>query len=64
MGKDFYQELIDKQKIAICGLNKNFESIRISASIKKVDNQKKWIDKIFIENPSMNDIYPIKADIY
>ncbi|RBQ24157.1 hypothetical protein ALNOE001_03880 [Candidatus Methanobinarius endosymbioticus] len=55
-GKNFYQELIETQKLAICGLTKNYESICIQSTIKKTKNQKKWLNKIFIENPSMNNV--------
>lgn len=56
-GKHFYEQL-QKGPVAITGLNKNWQSVRLKGTCKKVKNQKKWIDRIFDENPSMNDIYP------
>ncbi|MFR2966332.1 MAG: 4Fe-4S binding protein [Anaerovoracaceae bacterium] len=43
--------------VAVVGMNK---VIRWCASAEKpkLTEQKKWIDRIFSENPSMNDVYP------
>ena len=57
-GKDFYRQLISNPHVAISGLNKNWQMIRLTGTVKKLDDQKKWIDRIFEENPSMNDVYP------
>lgn len=59
-GKDFYEQL-QKGQIAITGLNKEWQSVRLKGKPKKLDDQKKWIDRIFDENPSMNDVYPDDA---
>ena len=57
-GKDFYRQLTANPHVAISGLNKNWQMIRLTGTVKKLDDQKKWIDRIFEENPSMNDVYP------
>lgn len=57
-GKDFYRQLMADGSAAITGLNKDFQVIRISGKAEKLDDQKAWIDRIFKENPSMNDVYP------
>lgn len=57
-GKDFYRQLMADGSAAITGLNKDFQMIRISGKAEKLDDQKAWIDRIFKENPSMNDVYP------
>ncbi len=57
-GKDFYHELIQNSKVSICALTNDFKSIRILSSVKKVDDQNLWLNKIFLENPAMNDVYP------
>lgn len=59
-GKDFYEQLKNGQ-IAITGLNKEWQSVRLKGKVKKLDDQKKWIDRIFDENPSMNNVYPDDA---
>ncbi|MBB5182147.1 4Fe-4S binding protein [Catenisphaera adipataccumulans] len=57
-GKDFYHQLIGNPHVAISALNKNWQMIRLTGAVRKLDDQKKWIDRIFEENPSMNDVYP------
>ena len=32
--------------------------IRLTGNAELLPDQKKWIDRIFDENPSMNDVYP------
>ena len=32
--------------------------IRLNGKAHKLDEQKMWIDRIFKENPSMNNVYP------
>lgn len=57
-GKDFYEQLINSGKIAITGLTKNYESIRLMGKAYKVEEQKKWLNRVFEENPTMNNVYP------
>lgn len=60
-GKDFYAQLIKNGNVAITGMNKNYQMIRVSGKAQNLKDQKKWIDKIFDQNPSMNDVYPDKS---
>ena len=57
-GKNFYQELLDKNFVSLVALTKDYGSIRLKGKVKKVSNQKEWLEKIFIDNPSMNEVYP------
>lgn len=57
-GKDFYCQLIGSGDVAITGMNREYQMVRLSGRAKKLDDNKKWIDRIFEENPSMNDVYP------
>ncbi|BBH26489.1 hypothetical protein SG0102_14230 [Intestinibaculum porci] len=57
-GKDFYQELCDLPEAAITGMNEKYQMVRFNAKVKKLSDQKYWIDRIFEENPSMKDVYP------
>ena len=57
-GKDFHSQLIESRKVAITGLTKNYESIRLMGNVYLVENQKTWLDRVFEENPVMNDVYP------
>lgn len=56
IGKDFYKQLTHKKEVSIIGINKEYQTVRIFGKIKKID--KKWVDRVFEENPVMNNIYP------
>lgn len=57
-GKDFYTQLIHSGYVAVTGLNAEYQMIRLSGKAHALPEQKKWIDKIFEENPSMKEVYP------
>ena len=57
-GKEFYNQLMRKPEVAITGLNKEFQMVRLSGKARKLSEQKHWIDRIFEENPVMNGVYP------
>lgn len=57
-GKDFYRQLMEHPDVAITGLNKEFQMVRLSGKAVKLTDQKHWIDRIFEENPVMNGVYP------
>lgn len=57
-GKAFYQELIANPNIAITGMNTSWQMLRLQGAVEHLSNQKAWIDKIFIENPQMKQVYP------
>ena len=56
-GKNVYNELINHPQVSYVNL-KNNKSVRINGIAEKLDNQKKWIDLMFEENPYMNNVYP------
>ena len=35
--------------------------VRVSGKVRKLSDQKAWIDRIFEENPSMKGVYPGKS---
>lgn len=55
-GKDFYHELMATGYVAVTGLNKNWETIRLQGKVKNVGQD--LLSRIFEENPSMNYVYP------
>ena len=57
-GKDFYSQLTADGRVAVTGMNDKYQMVRLSGEAKKVEGQEEWIDEIFDNNPSMNDIYP------
>ena len=60
-GKDFHQQLLHNNHVAITGMNKNYQMVRVSGQAQRLENNAYWIDRIFEENPSMNDVYPGKS---
>lgn len=57
-GKDFYCQMIKSGQIAVAGMNKEFQMVRLNGTAKKLEEHRKWIDRIFEENPSMKAVYP------
>ena len=62
-GKDFYAELIANPAVAVTGLNKDWQTVRLMGRAERLadSEQRAMIDRIFTENPSMNDVYPGEA---
>ena len=56
-GKAFYKQLQANPKIAICGMDANYVSVRVIGDIYFC-NDRSVVDKIFKHNPMMNDLYP------
>jgi uncharacterized pyridoxamine 5'-phosphate oxidase family protein/NAD-dependent dihydropyrimidine dehydrogenase PreA subunit len=59
-GKNFCRELLNDGRLQILGYTKYKEMIRVSAKAVPVPNeeQKKWIDVIFEEQPYLANVYP------
>jgi len=55
--KALYKQFETTLKVAICGMDKNYVSVRVIGDIKFC-NDRSIIDKIFEHNPMMNDLYP------
>ena len=55
-GKAFYEQLRKNEKIAICGMDKNYVSVRLVGDIEMCKDRA-VLDKIFEHNPMMNDLY-------
>jgi uncharacterized pyridoxamine 5'-phosphate oxidase family protein/NAD-dependent dihydropyrimidine dehydrogenase PreA subunit len=59
-GKNFCQELLNDGRLQILGYTKYKEMIRVSTKATPVpdEEQKKWIDIIFEEQPYLTNVYP------
>lgn len=59
-GKDFCKELLEDGRVQILCYTRYKEMIRLSARAYAVpeEEQKKWIDKIFQEQPYLANVYP------
>lgn len=55
-GKEFYKELMASGMVAVTGLNQKWETVRLWGKVKNVGQE--LLEKIFEENPSMNNVYP------
>lgn len=60
-GKEFYKQLTENGNVAVTGMNKAYQMIKLCGKAERLENQKYWIDRIFEANPSMNDVYPGNA---
>ena len=62
-GKDFYEELMANPAVAVTGLNKEWQTVRLMGRAKRIADaeQHAMIDRIFDENSAMNDVYPGEA---
>ena len=59
-GKAFYGELLQTQQVAITVLTRFNEMIRVRGIPDRIEaaQQRNWLDRIFKENPVMNNVYP------
>ena len=57
-GKDFHRELMENGSLAVTGLNRDWQTVRLTGKAELLPEKKQWIDRIFAENPSMNNVYP------
>lgn len=57
-GKDFYRELLASGEVSIAAMTPGFQGIRLQGRAERVSEQKYWVDRVFAENPSMNEVYP------
>jgi len=56
-GKPYYRQIKENPKLAICGMDKDYVSVRIAGEIRFCDGRN-TVDKIFDHNPVLNDLYP------
>ena len=59
-GKDFCKELLANSTVAVTGLNDKWQTVHIMGRAERLADaeQHAMIDRIFEENPSMNEVYP------
>ncbi len=56
-GKPYYKQLKEHNRIAVCAMDKNYVTVRITGNIQFCDDEK-VIDKIFKNNPILETLYP------
>lgn len=57
-GKNFHKEILKNNEVAILGMNKNYQTVRLSGKAIHLKDNTEIIDEIFKENPIMNSVYP------
>ena len=58
-GKNFHSQLLRDPHVAIVGMTRDFKMVRLAGEARFVtDDPHAWIDRIFDQNPSVNDVYP------
>lgn len=59
-GKDFCRQLLSDGRVQVLGYTKYKEMIRLSARAAPVreEDQQRWIDTIFAEQPYLSNVYP------
>ena len=59
-GKEFYAELLANPAVAVTGLNDKWQTVRLMGRAERLTEteQRAMIDRVFEENPSMNEVYP------
>ncbi len=62
-GKDFYAQLRHNPHVAVVGLSKDWQSVRLVGVARRLpdEGQRAAIDLIFVDNPSMESVYPGEA---
>jgi uncharacterized pyridoxamine 5'-phosphate oxidase family protein len=56
-GKPYYRQIRENPNLAICGMDKNYVSVRVVGDIQFC-NDRNTVDKIFEHNPILNTLYP------
>ena len=57
-GKDFHRQLTRDGRVAVTGLNRDWQMVRLTGTAHRLRDRRAWIDRIFEANPSMNGVYP------
>lgn len=55
-GKPFYEQLTETGEIALSAMCPDCQSLKFQGKVRVVE--KSWVDRVFEENPGMNEVYP------
>ncbi len=55
-GKPFYEQLVQTGEIALSAMCPDCQSLKFTGKVRIAE--KKWVDRVFEENPGMNEVYP------
>ena len=57
-GKNFYRELMANGNVSVTTMNRQFQMVRLQGKARRMEESRLWLDRIFEQNPTMNDVYP------
>lgn len=55
-GKPFYKQLTDTGEVALSASCPDCQSLKFTGKVRRVG--KEWVDRVFEQNPGMNEVYP------
>lgn len=55
-GKPFHKQLVETGRIALAAMCPDCQSLKFTGRLRVVE--KSWVDRVFQENPGMNQVYP------
>lgn len=55
-GKPFHRQLLTTGKVALSASVPPNQSLKLTGKIRRVGRE--WVDRVFAENPGMNEVYP------
>ena len=55
-GKPFYEQLVKTGEIALSAMCPECQSLKFWGKVRIVE--KEWVDRVFEQNPGMNEVYP------
>lgn len=55
-GKTFYEQLVNTGEIALSAMCPECQSLKFWGKVRIVE--KEWVDRVFEQNPGMNEVYP------
>lgn len=55
-GKPFYKQLMETERVALSAMCPDCQSLKFTGKVRQVE--KSWVDRVFEENPGMNEVYP------
>ena len=57
-GKPFWKQLVETERIALSAMCPDCQSLKFTGKVRRMEDQKKWVDAVFEHNPGMNEVYP------
>ena len=56
-GKPFFKQLQDRKKVAVCGMDEKYVTVRLVGDVKHCP-ERAAVDRVFEHNPGLANVYP------